>query len=205
MVWPRRTQSVSGSANKTERNRCIAIVETVRVPECSSSQQDSQFLVAATPSGSFLFVSKCFAGNSNPEVIWTTSGLFDNLEPGDLVLTESGRSLYVVRPASSSNRSRPKRQRKQPVKAEGALPNPISNIEDDRLEFYRLGNYEAEGILHTVTVNAFESLRRRFAVIRQGFDALSFASPLSLDQVVNVCCALHNASPSDPTPATSAG
>lgn len=188
MIWPRRTQ-----CSETEGNRCVAIVETIRVPEGAWPQQDSaaQFLATATPSGSFLFVSKCFTGSPRPEVVWTTSGIFDHLEPGDLVLTESGRSLYVVRP------------RKQSFRVESAPPKPTSDGKSNQLEFQRLGSHEAEGILRTVTVNPFESLWRRFAVIRQGFEALSFASPPSLDQVVNVCCALHNASPNDATSVSS--
>ena len=206
-AWTRQKCPLWCSLNKKTIEKCVAVMEILRVPEESRRHQKHpairQYLVAFNLSGSVLFVSKGFSATNRPEWIWAQSGFLDYLELGDLVLTDGGSSLYVAIPASDVRLQRKRKMHDPTCNPNGELQKfpakedvQMSYMGNDRLGLYRTYHFNITHINKFVAQCAFESLRRRFAVLRDGFDSHISAHPVSMDQVVAVCCALHNASSS---------
>lgn len=54
------------------------------------SHNTAKFLVAISPTGAVIFVSKCWGGRASDKLITTKSDLLDNIMHGDVVLADRG-------------------------------------------------------------------------------------------------------------------
>ena len=54
------------------------------------SQNTAKFLVAISPTGAIIFVSKCWGGRASDKLITSKSGFLDHLMHGDLILADRG-------------------------------------------------------------------------------------------------------------------
>ena len=57
------------------------------------SHNTAKFLVAISPTGAVIFVSKCWGGRASDKLITTKSGFLDNLIHGDVVLADRGFNI----------------------------------------------------------------------------------------------------------------
>ena len=54
------------------------------------SHNTAKFLVAISPTGAIIFISKCWDGRSSDKLITSKSGFLDHLIHGDLILADRG-------------------------------------------------------------------------------------------------------------------
>jgi len=167
---------------------CVCIVELLEVSLSSDfvSEDDSSkkltYLVGFTPTGFVSFVSIGFPGTCKKEKIWLKSGIMGQLEHGDWILTERGKSVY---------------------KAEAIKKTAKPFIEIFGLQLIQMDNDETFSkriVIQRHCKRVIESLKKRFAIFQAEITGLSSFSSLAaswngmatVDQMVKVCCALHN-------------
>jgi hypothetical protein len=167
---------------------CVCIVELLEVSLSRDffSKDDKckklTYLIGFTPTGLVSFVSIGFPAASKKENIWLKSGILNQLEHGDWVLAETGKLVY---------------------KAEALKKTVNPFVENFGLQLVLVDEEETFSkriVIQRHCKRVVESLKKRFAIFQTEITGLSSVSPLAVswngmatvDQMVKVCCALHN-------------
>ena len=159
---------------------CVCFVEHLQVSLSTDLASDDDasknltYLIGFTPAGLVSFVSIGFPSNWKKEQIWLKSGILNHLEHGDWILTERGKSVYKA-------------------EALHKAVNPF--VENFGLQLVQVDEEEEETFSKRIVVQShckrvIESLKKKFAIFQS--EITDFSSFSTVDQIIKVCCALHN-------------
>jgi hypothetical protein len=170
---------------RSNLDNCVGVIEHLEVSMSSDfGNEDGRskhfiYLIGFTPAGFVSFVSIGFPANWKKEDIWLKSGILNHLEHGDWILTEGGKSAY---------------------KAEALEKTVNPFVENFGLQLVQVDEEDKRIVVQRQCKRVIESLKKRFAIFQSEITGLSSIHSLAvswdgmttIDQMVKVCCALHN-------------